>query len=98
MKKLAFDVIVSYEHEDEQTDVIVKIEREKTFNGADSYQQAWDYYEKRKKAADSRYTMDEGYYDEKEADGKKYRSEECQFVTPNRAWVVVKLDVRVMNC
>lgn len=98
MKKLAFDVVVRYEREDEKTDTIVTIEREKTFSGAESYQQALDYYEKQKQAADRRYTMDEGgLYCCEEVDGKKYVGEYCEFYTASHAWVGVEMDVRVMN-
>ena len=50
MKKIKFDIIVGYQREDKQTGVTVTIEREKTFEGAESYQQALDYYEKHKQA------------------------------------------------
>ena len=76
MKKIRFDVIVSYQREDEQTDVIVTIERKKTFEGADSYQQALDYYEKHKQAAARRYRMDEaGLYSSDVFEGKEYTGE-----------------------
>lgn len=98
MKKIAFDVVVGYQREDEQTGVLVTIEREKTFNGAESYQQALDYYEKHKQAADRRYTMDEaGLYDKDVFEGKEYVGEYCEFYTPNDAWVGVKMRIRVMN-
>lgn len=98
MKKIAFDVVVRYEREDEQTGVYVTIEREKTFNGADSYQQALDYYEKHKQAADRRYTMDEaGLYSKGVFKGKEYVGEYCEFRTPNGAWAGVKMSIGVMN-
>lgn len=99
MKELAFDVVVSYQRDDDQTDTHVTVECEKTFSGADSYQQALDYYEKQKQAADRRYTMDEGgLYSCAEVDGKKYVGEYCEFITPRHAWVGVSMSVRVMNC
>ena len=98
MKKIAFDVVVGYQREDEQTGVIVTVNREKTFNGAESYQQALDYYERHKQAASRRYTMDEaGLYCWKEFEGKKYVGEYCEFYTPSDAWAGVKMNIRVMN-
>lgn len=99
MKKIAFDVTVGYQREDEQTGVIVTVDREKTFNGAESYQQALDYYEKHKQAADRRYAMIEGgLYSCREFEGKKYVGEYCEFYTPSGAWAGVEMNVRVMNC
>ena len=98
MKKIAFDVVVGYQREDEQTGVLVTIEREKTFNGADSYQQALDYYEKHKQAAERRYTIDEcGLYNKYVFEGKEYFGEYCEFYTSSGAWVGVKMRIRVMN-
>lgn len=98
MKKIYFDVIVSYEREDEQTGVIVTIKRQKTFEGADSYQQALDYYEKHKQAADRRYGMDEaGLYDRDVFKGKEYIGEYCEFYTPSGAWFGVKMRIRVAD-
>ena len=99
MKKIAFDVVVGYQREDDQTDTLVTVKREKTFSGADNYQAALDYYEKQKQAADHRYTMDEaGLYSCAEVDGKKYVGEYCEFYTPSHSWVGVSMRVRVMNC
>ena len=97
MKKIVFVVVATYERDDEETGVFVKNERKKEFDGADSYLQALDYYEKLKKAADSRYTMSEaGLYCSAEFDGKKYVGEYCEFDTPD-AWYNVCLSVKVMD-
>ena len=98
MKKIKFDVIVGYQREDEQTGVTVTIEREKTFESAESYQQALDYYEKHKQAAARRYRMDEaGLYDRDVFEGKKYIGEYCEFYTPSGAWFGVKMRIRVAD-
>lgn len=98
MKKIYFDVIVGYQREDEQTGVIVTIKREKTFEGADSYQQALDYYEKHKQAADRRYGMDEaGLYSREVFEGKEYEGEYCEFYTPSGGWFGVEMGIRVAD-
>ena len=100
MKKIYFDVTVGYQREDEQTGVIVTIKREKTFEGADSYQQALDYYEKYKQAAIRirRYRMDEaGLNDRDVFEGKEYKGEYCEFYTPNGGLFEVKMRIRVTD-
>ncbi len=98
MKKIKFDVIVSYQREDEQTGETVTIEREKTFEGAESYQQTLDYYEKHKQAAIRRYRMDEaGLNDRDVFEGKEYIGEYCEFSTPCGAWFGVNMAIRVAD-
>ena len=98
LKKIRFTVVVCYEREDEQTDTTVTIKREKTFEGAESYQQALDYYEKQKQAADSRYTMDEaGLHSSAQFEGKKYVGEYCEFVTASKAWICIEMSVKIVH-
>lgn len=98
MKEIRFDVVVGYQREDEQTGVIATIKREKTFEGADSYQQALDYYEAHKQAADRRYLISEaGLYDRDVFEGKEYTGEYCEFSTPSGAWLGMSMAIRVAN-
>ena len=98
MKKIRFEVVTAMEHEDESEDVQVRIERTKTFYGAESYQQALDYYDKRKQAYDILYQTDEGgLYSREVVDGKEYKGEYREWYTDTHVWLVVHLKVIVTN-
>ena len=98
MKKIRFDVVTAMEHDDESEDVLVRIERTKTFYGAESYQQALDYYDKRKQAYDILYQTEEGgLFSREVVDGKEYKGEYCEWYTDTHVWLGVHLNVMVTN-
>ena len=97
-KTIYFEVVTEMEHYDEAEDVQIKIERTKTFSGAESYQQALDYYDKRKQAFDILYQMDEGgLHTHKVVDGKEYTGEYREWYTDTHEWLGVHMDIRVTN-
>ncbi len=98
MKKIRFEVVTAMEHDDESEDVQVRIERTKTFYGAESYQQALDYYDKRKHAYDILYQTDEGgLYSREVVDGKEYKGDYREWHTDTHVWLGVHMNVRVTN-
>ena len=97
-KTIYFDVVTKMEHYDEAEDVWIEIKRTKTFNGAESYQQALDYFDKRKQAFDILYQTEEGgLYTREVVDGKEYAGEYREWYTDTDKWLCVHMDIRVTN-
>lgn len=94
MKVTQFEVVSIYENYDEDEHVEVRIERTKDF---DEYQQAREYFEKRRVAMESRYTPDEAHYSEIADEGNVYRQEQLDYAMPNGGWMVLYFKVRILN-
>lgn len=91
MKKTKFEVVSIYENYDEDEHVEVRIERTKDF---DEYQQAREYFEKRRVAMESRYDLDEAFQEETEINGQTYIGEHSDYAMPNHGWTTLELKVR----
>ena len=96
-KTIYFDVVTEIEHYDEAEDVQIQIKRTKTFNGAESYQQALDYFDKRKQAFDILYQTEEGGLTHEVVDGKEYVGEYREWYTDTHEWLGVHMEIRVTN-
>lgn len=90
MKVTQFEVVSIYEKYDEDEHVEVRIERTKDF---DEYQQAREYFEKRRVAMESRYYLDEAFCNETEINGQTYIEEYSDYAMPNNGWTTLELKV-----
>lgn len=92
----AFEVKTRYERYNEETNEVVCVERTKGFD-VQSYQQAWDYYVKKRDHYDKLRGIDEGAYYDHVVGGRTYRSEYTEFDMPNDGWLVLKINVNLKD-
>ena len=90
----AFEVKTRYERYNEETNEEVCVERTKGFD-VQSYQQAWDYYVKKRDLYDKQRGIDEGAYYDHVVGGRTYRSEYTEFDMPNDGRLVLEINVNL---